>query len=398
MPKVKHVVIIGGGIVGSAVFLELLKFGYSASLLEKEKSIGAHQTGRNSGVIHSGPYYKPGSNKARMCGTGRKLLLEYLLDKGLPLRVTGKVLIAINELEISMLQGLLERSRVNGVRAEIIRPEQLIELEPNAFPGQALHVKDTAVTDFRLVAESLVSDALSLGGAVLLGTEVSAIREIQNGWQVEHSGGSLKADFLINTAGLASDKVARLAGVDPGVSIVPFKGEYLSLTGKSKSLVNGLIYPVPNPELPFLGLHLTRMLDGELHAGPSATLALGREAYGRWGLNVKDLFGIVRSPGLSKFVWEQRKFATQELYQSISLGATARALQRLVPMVDKRDLRRVEAGIRAQALSANGKLLDDFVIKALPRQVHVLNAPSPAATSSLAIASEICTLANNQLR
>jgi L-2-hydroxyglutarate oxidase len=205
------------------------------------------------------------------------------------------------------------------------------------------------------------------------------------------------ADFFVNAAGLASDKVARLARLDAGLSIVPFKGEYLSLEGQSKSLVNGLIYPVPNPELPFLGLHLTRMLDGELHAGPNATLALGREAYGRWGVQVKDLLGIVKTPGLRRFAWRHRKFAIGELYRSLSLNATARALQLLVPAVNKQDLTRVEAGIRAQALSADGQLVDDFVIKSLTRQVHILNAPSPAATSSLAIAMKISTLVQEQL-
>lgn len=393
----KHVVVIGAGIVGCAVFLELLKRGYRVSMLEKEKSLANHQTSRNSGVIHAGPYYAPESHKATMCGIGRKLLIDYHMEKGLPLRVTGKLLLATNEVEVSMLQGLLSRSRINGVRAEIIPPERVIELEPNAFPGQALHVEDTAVTDFRLVAESLVADGVSLGGDVHFGAKVSAINEVRNGWEIEYSGGSLVADFFVNAAGLASDRVARLARVDQELSIVPFKGEYLSLVGQSKSLVNGLIYPVPNPKLPFLGLHLTRMLSGELHAGPNATLALGREAYGRWGLEVKELLGIVKTPGLSSFAWKNRKFLVGEVYRSLSLNATAKALQLLVPKLDKNDLTRVEAGIRAQALSADGQLVDDFVIKSLTRQVHILNAPSPAATSSLAIALKISKLVQEQL-
>jgi L-2-hydroxyglutarate oxidase len=383
------VVIIGGGIVGLAIAREIATQGRSVTLLEKEDDFGRHQTGRNSGVIHAGPYYRPGSLKAALCTEGNRLMTEFAKEHSIPHQVTGKLLIATNPEEISWLDVIAEKAKANGVRSEIINATRIKELEPHAAGLAALHVKTTGIIDYGLVARKFAEIAAQNGANLVLGAEARKIHSSNGKTVIEHTQGSHQADLLINAAGLHSDRIAKMAGINPNVRIVPFRGEYFELTPAVSDRVRGLVYPVPNPRLPFLGVHLTKMISGGVHAGPNAVMALAREGY-TWGdFNLRDVWETLSNPGFAKLALSNIPTGISELVRSLSPALFARDLSKLVPGIRAEHLKKSESGVRAQAIDRSGNLVDDFVIQETNHQVHILNTPSPAATASIAIARHL---------
>jgi len=385
----RSVTIIGGGIVGLALADRLSSDGLAVTLLEKEDRWAAHQTGHNSGVIHAGPYYKPGSLKATMCLAGNRSMKAFAREHGIPFEISGKLIVATSEAEVPRLDALAARASANGVDCRLITIEEAQEYEPHVGGVEALRVEDTGIVEYTRISEKLAELAAGRGAELLRGTRVHAVREQGDRVLVEHDRGTVVSDLLINAAGLHSDQVARLAGFTPEVRIVPFRGEYYELSPERRSLVNGLIYPVPDPEMPFLGVHLTRMIDGSVHAGPNAVLAFAREGYRKSMISVPDLVGTLTFPGFLKFASGYMGIGVQEIVRSFSRRRFARDLARLVPEITTADIVPSGSGVRAQAFSRDGRLVDDFVIQQNRNQVHVLNAPSPAATSSLEIARHI---------
>lgn len=382
-----QVVVIGGGILGLSAAHELLQRGHDVTVLEKEASWAAHQTGHNSNVVHAGLYYKPGSLKARMSVAGNASMVAFAQEHGVPVDVCGKLVVATSPDELPRLNTLAERAAANGVPARLISPAEAREYEPEVSAVSALRVESTAIIDFPAVCRVLVG--LLSGADLRLRAPALAIRSTSAGVEVATPQGIVRADALVNCAGLQSDRVARLAGLRPKATIVPFRGEYYELRPERRSLVRGLIYPVPDPALPFLGVHLTRMLDGSVHAGPNAVLALRREGY-RWAqITPRDVFDVLRFPGTWKLARRFGRTGLDEVLRSFSRKRFAASLARLVPAVGEDDIVRAEAGVRAQAMLPDGSLVDDFLIESAPRQVHVLNAPSPAATSALEIGRHI---------
>ncbi|WP_338065520.1 L-2-hydroxyglutarate oxidase [Amycolatopsis antarctica] len=387
----KNVVVIGGGIIGLAVAWELTRRGDAVTVLEKEDHWAAHQTGHNSNVVHAGLYYKPGSFKAKMSVAGNRSIVDFAREQDVPVEVCGKLVVATSDEELPALRVLAERAEANGVPAKMITADEAREYEPEVACVAALRVESTGIIDFPAVCQALVRLLTEAGADLRLGTAALGIRpgrtsgvEIATGTEV------LRADALVNCAGLQSDRVARLAGVTPSAKIVPFRGEYYELRPERRHLVKGLIYPVPDASLPFLGVHLTRMIDGSVHAGPNAVLALRREGY-RWtDVSPKDLAEVARYSG----AWNlARKYAfpigLDEVRRSLSKKRFAASLARLVPAVGPEDIVRHGSGVRAQALLPDGSMVDDFLIETAPNQVHVLNAPSPAATSALEIGKHV---------
>ncbi|MGB3439930.1 MAG: L-2-hydroxyglutarate oxidase [Actinophytocola sp.] len=386
----RHVVVVGGGILGLATARELTSRGDRVTVLEKEDHWAGHQTGHNSNVVHAGLYYAPGSFKARMSVAGNRSIVEFAREHGVPVEVCGKLVVATREEELPGLHALAARAEANNVPAKLIEPAEAHEREPEVACLSALRVESTGIIDFPAVCAALVRLLAEAGADLRLSTPALGIREGRNGG-VEIATGSevLRADVLVNCAGLHADRVARLAGLAPSVRIVPFRGEYFTLRPESAHLVRGLIYPVPDPTLPFLGVHLTRMLDGSVHAGPNAVLALRREGY-RWrDVSVADLAEVARFPGIWKLARKYPRTAADEVVRSLSRRRFARSLARLVPAVGREDLVRAGAGVRAQALLPDGTLVQDFIIESAPHQVHVLNAPSPGATCALEIAKHV---------
>ncbi|MFG1685541.1 L-2-hydroxyglutarate oxidase [Nonomuraea sp. NPDC049269] len=381
--------VIGAGIVGLAVARELATTrGAEVTVLEKENSVGAHQTGHNSGVVHAGIYYPPGSLKARLCREGVALLKEYCAHHRLPYEEVGKLVVACTGAERPRLAALAERARANGVPgiAEL-DALALREIEPHAVGVGAVHSPHTAIADFPAVARRLALDVAELGGSVRLGHPVRAIRETFKGVEVLAAGRRFAFDRLVICAGLSTDAVARMAGRPGDIRIVPFRGEYYALEGAAKDLVRGLIYPVPDPRYPFLGVHLTRNIDGEVLVGPNAVLALAYEGYR--GINLRNSWQILRWPGTLRMARQHWRTGLKEVHGSLVKGAFVRAARRYVPELTASDLRRTEGGVRAQAVAKDGRLVDDFAVDVQGRVVLVRNAPSPAATSSLAIARHI---------
>jgi L-2-hydroxyglutarate oxidase len=380
--------VVGGGILGLAVARELTARGDRVTVLEKEDRWAGHQTGHNSNVVHAGLYYQPGSFKARMSVAGNRSIVDFAREHGVPVEVCGKLVVATSDAELPGLHALAERAEANGVPAKLISPAEAHAYEPEVACVGALRVESTGIIDFGGICQALVRE---LAGAELrLNTPALAIRPGRTGG-IEIATGTdiVRADKLVNCAGLHSDRVARLAGVTPRARIVPFRGEYFTLRPESAHLVRGLIYPVPDPSLPFLGVHLTRMLDGSVHAGPNAVLALRREGY-RWrDMSGRDLAETLRFPGLWRLARRYPRTAVDEVARSLSKRRFARSLARLVPAIGREDLVRAHAGVRAQALLPDGTLVQDFLIEATANQVHVLNAPSPAATCCLEIAKYV---------
>jgi L-2-hydroxyglutarate oxidase LhgO len=381
--------VVGAGIVGLAVARELaVTRGAEVTVLEKESRVGAHQTGHNSGVVHAGIYYPPGSLKARLCREGVALLRAYCAQHALPYDEVGKLVVASTRAERPLLAALAERARANGVPdlAEL-DGLGLREIEPHAVGVGALHSPRTAITDFAAVARRLALDVEELGGSVRLEHPVWGVRESAGGVEVVAGQRRFGFDRLVVCAGLGTDAVARMAGMPGDVRIVPFRGEYYALEGKARELVRGLIYPVPDPRYPFLGVHLTRHIDGEVLVGPNAVLATAYEGY-RWR-NFSNFPAIVRWPGTLRMARRHWRTGVKEIYGSLVKGAFLDAARRYVPELTAADLRRTEGGVRAQAVARDGGLVDDFAVDVQGRVVLVRNAPSPAATSSLAIARHI---------
>jgi L-2-hydroxyglutarate oxidase len=383
--------IVGGGIVGLATGWTLARREPGARLLvlEKEARWAAHQTGHNSGVIHSGIYYKPGSLKARLARAGTRSMVEFCAQHGLKHQVCGKVIVAAEDSELPLLEKLYRRGLENGLDLAKLRPEEVRELEPHVRCLGGIRVPSTGIVSYREVCEKLAQLVAAQGGELRLNTAVESIRSTNRALVLGTSIGEFEVRFLINCAGLHSDRVARLCGVDPGAKIVPFRGEYYELKPEKRRLVQALIYPVPNPAFPFLGVHYTRMIDGAVHAGPNAVLSFKREGYARTDLNLRDFAEVMAFAGFWRLIARHTKEGWEEMVRSFSKAAFLRSLQRLVPEVQSDDLIPTPAGVRAQAVQNDGTLVDDFLIVKGPRAVHVCNAPSPAATAALEIAKVI---------
>ncbi len=388
MTERADVVCIGAGIIGLATARSLARrFGrLDIRVVEAEPRPAVHQTGHNSGVIHSGLYYKPGSLKARHCVDGRKRLVDYCDRHGIPYEICGKLVIATDQEEIPRLDELERRGRANGLAGlERLPPERIPEVEPHATGIDALRVPETGIVDYRAVARAYAQELEAAGVSLHLRTRVTGLGRRSDGIVVETAAGEFEAGHAINCAGLQSDRVARMAGLYPNVRIVPFRGEYFDLAPERRHLLRGLIYPVPDPRFPFLGVHLTRRVDGSVEAGPNAVLALKREGYDRGSFDVRDAWSSLSYPGFWKMALRFWKVGIGEMARSGSRARFARDLRRFVPELGDSDLMPGGAGVRAQALDRKGALVDDFAIETSPRMLHVLNAPSPGATASLAI-------------
>ncbi|HKA31612.1 MAG TPA: L-2-hydroxyglutarate oxidase [Candidatus Binatia bacterium] len=398
------VIIIGGGIVGLATAMKMAgRFPrLRLVVLEKESQLASHQTGHNSGVIHSGIYYKPGSLKAATCVTGRRALLEFCDQNGIAYNLCGKVIVATKDAELPRLEELYRRGTANGVPGlEIIGPERLREIEPHARGIRAIHSPATGIIDFVEVAEAYAKNVRAFGGDIFTSRTVKYISSSPNEMILGTGREEFRARFLINCAGLFSDRIARLteqAFARVGVQIVPFRGEYYKVAPEKNALIKGLIYPVPDPRFPFLGVHFTRSIHGYVEAGPNAVLALSREGYRKTDFNPRDLWETLSFSGFRTVARRYWRMGLEEQYRSLSKRAFTRALQRLVPAIAIDDLQPGGAGVRAQAVAADGSLLDDFVIRQTGNTIHVLNAPSPGATASLAIGENIVATAASAFR
>ena len=393
--RVFDFVVIGGGIVGlsTARALQNRNPGVRIAVLEKEGGWARHQTGHNSGVIHSGIYYKPESLKARFCVEGARALVEFCEERGLDYEICGKVIVATEPGELPLLERLREQGLKNGLVVEDLDPKGLAEVEPHASGLAALRVPSTGIVDYKRVASAYAAIVEETGGELQTATEVQAISENRHEVEVRTSRGSVRARTLINCAGLHSDRVARLCGVDPGTRIVPFRGEYYELRLQRRYLVKSLIYPVPNPDFPFLGVHFTRSVDGMVEAGPNAVLGLAREGYKKTNFVLKDFLEELSYPALWRLARKNWRTGIGEIHRSFSKKAFVRGLKKLVPEVESGDLVPISAGVRAQALTQDGRLVDDFLIVEGENSVHVLNAPSPAATAAIPIGEEIAARA-----
>jgi len=384
-------IIVGGGIVGLATAMALGERDPRARLAvcEKEAVWAAHQTGNNSGVIHAGVYYRPGSLKARMARAGSQSMVAFCQEHAIPHEVCGKLIVATEPAELERLELLLQRATANGLPVRRVGPEEIREREPHVRALAGIYSPTTGIVSYRQVAETFARIVAERGGELLLSTRVDAIHERGDAVTVETSRGELRARFLINCAGLHSDRVAGLAGVRPGMRIVPFRGEYYELVPERRFLVKHLVYPVPNPNFPFLGVHFTRMIDGTVHAGPNAVLALKREGYRKTDIDLRDVAEVLAYPAFWKLAGRYLDEGLREMLRSASKRVFVRSMQRLIPEIQARDVVPAHAGVRAQALLDSGALVDDFVIVDGSRSIHVCNAPSPAATASIEIGRAI---------
>jgi (S)-2-hydroxyglutarate dehydrogenase len=383
--------IVGGGIVGLSTAMALGQKYPNAKilLLEKEASWANHQTGNNSGVIHSGIYYKPGSFKAKFCRDGSRSMVEFCQKHNLPHEVCGKVIIATEPEELPLLKNLYDRGLQNDLPVKEISPEEVREYEPHVSSIAGVHVASTGIADYRAVCLKYAEIATSQGADLKLNTKVLQLIKTSSGYTLETNQGSFNTGFLVNCAGLQCDRIAELTGIKPSAKIIPFRGEYYELIPEKRYLVKGLIYPVPDPSFPFLGVHFTRMADGTVHAGPNAVLSLKREGYNKTDFDLRDAIDTLTYPGFWKLAAKYPSQGTQEILRSILKPLFVKSLQRLIPEVTAEDLIPTHAGVRAQALQSDGKLVDDFLIVPDENALHILNAPSPAATASLEIGRSI---------
>ncbi|MCK1794816.1 L-2-hydroxyglutarate oxidase [Streptomyces sp. XM4193] len=403
------VLVVGAGIVGLATAYALVRArpGLRVTVLEKEAGPARHQTGRNSGVIHSGVYYRPGSLKARFAVRGAREMVGFCAERGIPHEVTGKLVVATDRAELPRLHALAQRGRENGIPVRELGPAQIREREPHVTGLAAIEVASTGICDFGAVAEELARSAGAGGARIRYGAEVReidrregvgvAVRTAPPGGKDDGAGAVLRGRALVNCAGLSCDRIAALAGDEPSARIVPFRGEYHHLSEERAELVRGLVYPVPDPAFPFLGVHLTRGIDGRVHLGPNAVPALAREGYDRRTASASDLAESLRWPGMWRLARRHWRYGAGELRRSLSRRAFTEAVRRLLPEVTEADLRPAPAGVRAQAVLRDGTLVDDFLIEEGPHTVHVLNAPSPAATASLPIGRAVAERALAQL-
>ncbi|HEY2842053.1 MAG TPA: L-2-hydroxyglutarate oxidase [Bryobacteraceae bacterium] len=396
-----RVVVVGGGIVGLAAAFRLQQRLPDArvTVLEKEPHTGRHQSSHNSGVLHCGLYYRPGSSRARLAVRGIRQMVEFCREHRIAHEVCGKVVVATTPDEVARLQPLLERGRENGLSGlRLLGPEELREIEPHAGGLQAIHVPQEGIADYPAVCETLAGLVRKQGGEIVTNARVTQLSREPGGWRVIHNAGETSCDFLIACAGLYSDRVTQLAGRKRDVRIIPFRGEYYLIRPERQFLVRNLIYPVPDPRFPFLGVHYTRRIGGGIEAGPNAVLAFAREGYSKRDVNLADLADALAYPGLWRFLRKYSSTCWDELRRSFSRELFCRSLQRLVPEIRPDDLIPGGAGVRAQAMSAEGSLVDDFHFVQGDRELHVVNAPSPAATSSLAIGEEIAEMVVAQCR
>jgi L-2-hydroxyglutarate oxidase LhgO len=379
------IAILGGGIVGLATAYNLTERYPRLRVLvvEKEAAVGEHQTGHNSGVLHSGIYYKPGTLRATNCRTGKQAMERFCAEHGVPFDICGKVIVAVNDAELPALDRIFERGQQNGVLAEMIGPERLKKLEPHTAGVRAIHVPEAGIVNYRQVCRKMAELLSERGGEVRTGTRVLSIRSEPTQVAIQTTAGDFTADYAVSCCGLYSDRVARLAGRQIATQIVPFRGEYYELKPEAQHLCRNLIYPVPDPSFPFLGVHFTRMIEGGVECGPNAVLAFAREGYRKTDVNLGDLCETLAYPGFRKLAWKYWRVGAGEMWRSWSKAAFVHALSRLIPEIRSEHLVPARAGVRAQSLSPDGSLVDDFVIEPDGRVVHVLNAPSPAATSSL---------------
>jgi len=394
-PALHDVVVVGGGIVGLATARALLlaRPGLDLVVLEKEADVGLHQSGRNSGVVHSGIYYPPGSMKARLCRAGSRSIVRYAEDHGIAVEITGKLIVATREGELGGLAALEARGRDHGLTIRRLDPVEVAEHEPHVSCIAAVHVAETGVIDFPSVCRRLADDVRAAGGEILTDTRVDSVAAVSDRTGCRHriatSRGEVRAGTFVNCGGLQSDLVAASAGIAIPAEIIPFRGEYMELRPEARHLVRGLVYPVPDPAFPFLGVHLTRGFDGSVHAGPNAVPAFARQGY-RWrDVRPRDLFSAARSPAFRQLTLRHGRAGIDEVVRSLSRRLLVRDLRRIVPALTGDDLVAAPSGVRAQAVLPDGTLVDDFLLVERPDQVHVLNAPSPAATSSLAIGNEV---------
>ncbi|WP_245568872.1 L-2-hydroxyglutarate oxidase [Nocardia concava] len=391
LPGVYDYCVIGGGIVGVATAHRILERHPGASLLlvEKAAQLGLHQTGHNSGVIHSGIYYEPGSLKARLCVRGAELTKEFAAAHDIPFRVCGKLLVATDAAEHARMMALYERSVANGVEVELLDAAELVRREPRITGVGALFVASTGIIDYGRVTRALADEVRAAGGEIVLGAEIASIIETDSAVAISGPTGRWQARNLVVCAGLQADRMARLAGLGIDLRIVPFRGEYYRLPPERANLVSTLIYPIPDPELPFLGVHLSPTIDGELTVGPNAVLGLAREGYRKGSVNLRDAREILGYRGFHKVAAANVRTGVREMRNSLFKGGYLAECRRYCPELTRSDLLPREAGIRAQAVLRDGTLAHDFLLERTPRSVHVLNAPSPAATSALPIAEYI---------
>jgi (S)-2-hydroxyglutarate dehydrogenase len=383
--------IIGGGIVGLSTAMALSQRfpGAKIALLEKEASWAAHQTGHNSGVIHSGIYYKPGSFKAKLCHQGNRSMVDFCQQHNINYRICGKVIVATEPHELPLLDNLYERGLANQIEISKLTQEQVKEIEPHVNCLAGILVKSTGIVDYKQVCLKYVEIAQSQGVELYNDTCVQDLVATTDGYVIKTNQEEYQTEFLINCGGLYSDRLTELANAKPPAKIVPFRGEYYELTPEKRYLVNGAIYPVPNPNFPFLGVHFTPGIDGSVHAGPNAVLGFKRESYNKWDFDLKDFMDTMTYPGFWKLAGKFYNEGIQEMIRSYSKTIFVRSLQRLIPEVRASDVVPTPAGVRAQALKSDGSMVDDFLFINRDRALHVCNAPSPAATASIEIGKQI---------
>ena len=382
-------IVIGGGIVGLSTALKLQEANKKILILEKESGVGLHQSGRNSGVLHSGIYYKPDSFKSNLCIRGRELMLEFLESNNIPYRLEGKIVVDEN---IQKIESLFERSKLLAMSGvQVLEKDALIDKEPNSKILQGLFVPQAGVVDYKIVTETMVDIFRNKGGDVEYFQEIVNITENNDSKLVSSKKETFTGDFLINCAGLFSDKVAKLDGLNPKVKIIPFRGEYYEIVNEKSHLLNNMIYPIADPDLPFLGIHLTKTVDGRIEAGPNAVLAFSREGYSWTKFNLFETLETITYKGMIKLGRKYFKTGIDEMYRSLNKAAFVQEVKKLLPGIESEDLVQRPAGVRAQAVSDDGSLLDDFLFEEGYKSLHVLNAPSPAATASLAIGEYIAS-------
>jgi L-2-hydroxyglutarate oxidase len=382
-------IVIGGGIVGLSTALKLQEANKKILILEKESSVGLHQSGRNSGVLHSGIYYKPNSFKSNLCIRGRELMLKFLESNNIPYRLEGKIVVDEN---MQKIESLFERSKLLAMSGvQVLEKDELIDKEPNSKILQGLFVPQAGVVDYKIVTETMANIFRNKGGDVEYFQEIVNITENNDAKLVSSKKETFTGDFLINCAGLFSDKVAKLDGLNPKVKIIPFRGEYYEIVNEKSHLLNNMIYPIADPDLPFLGIHLTKTVDGRIEAGPNAVLAFSREGYSWTKFNLFETLETITYKGMIKLGRKYFKTGIDEMYRSLNKAAFVQEVKKLLPGIESEDLVQRPAGVRAQAVSDDGSLLDDFLFEEGYKSLHVLNAPSPAATASLAIGEYIAS-------
>ena len=396
-----NVVVIGGGIVGLASALKIKEKNpnYKVAIVEKERTIAQHQTGHNSGVIHSGLYYKPGSYKAKNCVDGYNMLIDFCKEEEIPFELCGKVVVATKETQLDALNTLHERGMANGLLGiKKLRAEELKEYEPHVAGVSGLWVPQTGIIDYKLVADKYAEKFKHFGGEIFSSNKLVSFRQERGFIHVYTENERLTTRVVVNCSGLYTDKIAKLSGAKIDYKIVPFRGEYYKIKPDKEYLVKNLIYPVPDPNFPFLGVHFTRHIDGGIEAAPNAVLAFAREGYKKSQINMKELMGTLFYPGFMRVAYKYWKTGFGEMYRSYSKGAFTKALQELIPEIQKKDLVKGGSGVRAQACDRKGGLIDDFLVVEHDKFINVGNAPSPAATSSLAIGERVAQMAIERLK